>query len=192
MGERRKRERNFGYILRENRIMKPLWPKDGPSPKRWGPIQKDGGHWPLGPRLFPSLILVPCSPVVIICELHCFPVFTASHPNCGSTVHASGVALEGEILRFWCAITYRGKWAPHMTWTYRNGTRIPSRIFGTHGSVVHHEITIMVKETDLPIAISCLTNFNYGLDPAPMNNEATNVPDYEYSYEITVNCKYYK
>ena len=58
--ERRRRERNFGYILREHRILMPFvtkrwgppWP---PSPKSWGPIQKDGGHWPLGPRLFPSL-----------------------------------------------------------------------------------------------------------------------------------------
>ena len=28
-----------------------------PSPKSWGPIQKDGGYWCLGPRLFSSLVM---------------------------------------------------------------------------------------------------------------------------------------
>ena len=61
MCERRRRERNFCYIFQETLILIPFvtkrWgPRWPPSPKRWGPIQKDGGHWPLGPRLFPSLL----------------------------------------------------------------------------------------------------------------------------------------
>ena len=55
--ERRRRERNFCYILLENRCLMPFvrkrWgPRWPPSLKSRGPIQKDGGHWPLGPRYF--------------------------------------------------------------------------------------------------------------------------------------------
>ena len=82
-----------------------------------------------------------------------------------------------------------------MTWRDSAGAIIPSSDSGTPGSVVRHEINITVTETDLPIVLSCLTDFNDDLDPAPIDSGATNVPDYEYSHsfeEITVHCKYCK
>ena len=46
-------------FLQKNRVFMPFVTKDGdhvtPISKRWGPIQKDRGHGPLDPRLFPSL-----------------------------------------------------------------------------------------------------------------------------------------
>ena len=124
-----------------------------------------------------------------------FSCFTESNPLCGSDVSTSNIAVEGDTLRFWCEIIYRGKWAPHMAWKDRNGAIIPSFDSGTPGSVVRHEITITVEETDLPIAFSCLADFNGKLVPAPIENEAANVPDFVYSHtfdEIRVHCKYYK
>ena len=107
----------------------------------------------------------------------------------------SNIAVEGDILRFWCEIVYRGKWSPQMNWRDRSGARIDSIDHGTPGRVVRHEIRITVEETDLPIAFTCLTDFNVELNPSPLENEATNVPDFVYSHtfdEIRVHCKYYK
>ena len=79
-----------------------------------------------------------------------------------------------------------------MTWTNRANEVIDSSDSGTPGSVVRHEISFTVVETDDPIEFSCLTNFG-PLNPAPGDDEASNVPVYEYPYSsgaITVHCKY--
>ena len=139
---------------------------------------------------------VPCMPLLMIRLMHSVVFcFTDSNPVCGSDVSTSNIAVEGDTLSFWCEITYSGKWAPQMTWRDSAGAIIPSSDAGTPGSVVRHEISITVEEKDLPIEFSCLTDFNDDLDPAPIENEATNVPDYEYTHtfnEIRVHCKHYK
>ena len=79
-----------------------------------------------------------------------------------------------------------------MTFQDRTGSVIDSTDISIPGSVVRHAISVAVVETDDPITFSCLTDFNDVLDPAPGEDEATNVVDYEYSYssgEITVHCE---
>ena len=58
--ERRRRERKFCGILLENRFLMPFvrkdWGHGGPHLQNFGGKSKNaGGHWPIGPRLFPSL-----------------------------------------------------------------------------------------------------------------------------------------
>ena len=123
-------------------------------------------------------------------ELVCF-CFPASNPICLSSI-SDGTAEEGDVITLWCEVTYSGKWAPQMTWRDRSGSPLASSDSGTPGAVVRHEISVTVVKTDEPIAFSCLTDFSDVLNPAPGEDEATNVVDYEYTYlsgDITVHCE---
>ena len=124
----------------------------------------------------------------MIFKCFCFP---ASDPVCRSNI-TGGTAVEGDVITLSCEVTYSGKWSPQMTWFDRSGEVIASADSGTPGSVVRHEISVTVVETDAPIAFSCLTDFNDVLDPAPGEDEASNVVDYEHTYssgDIVVHCK---
>ena len=117
--------------------------------------------------------------------------FAESDPVCSSNI-SSNVAVEGDVIALSCQVTYRGKWAPQMTWTDRSGSVIDSSDSGTPGSVVRHEISVIVVETDDPIEFNCLTNFSDVLNPAPGEDEATNVVDYEHMYasgDTIVHCE---
>ena len=121
----------------------------------------------------------------------CFFLYLASDPVCSSNI-SSNVVVEGDVIALRCEVTYSGKWAPQMTWTDRSGAVIASSDSGTPDSVVRHEISVTVVETDEPIAFSCLTDFSDVLNPAPGDDEASNIVDYEYIYssgEIVVHCK---
>ena len=135
--------------------------------------------------------LYPVLTLVYFCVWFCF-LCAESDPVCSSNISASNVAVEGDVIALWCEVTYSGKWASQMTWTDRSGEVIDSDDSGTPGSVVRHEISVIVVETDDPIAFSCLTDFSDVLNPAPGEDEASNVVDYEYTYssgDITVHCE---
>ena len=107
-------------------------------------------------------------------------------------MHESGIAIEGEVVKYSCQINYAGQWAPTMAWRNNNGVLIPSSDSGTDGPSVVHEITLYIEPTDDRMSVSCETNFG-PLNPAPGDKEATNIPFYYHQNQfdpITVHCKY--
>ena len=79
-----------------------------------------------------------------------------------------------------------------MTWTDQDGQIIPSSDSGSTGRVVRHEINVAVVGANT-MSFSCLTDFDYVLDPAPVGNEANNTLDYRYMYssgDIVLHSKF--
>ena len=79
-----------------------------------------------------------------------------------------------------------------MTWRDDQGSVLPSIDTGIDGFSVIHEMIFTVDSSHDLIAVECETNFG-SLDPAPGDNEATNVPSYSHTVEfdpVIVHCKY--
>ena len=96
------------------------------------------------------------------------------------------------MMEYVCQVAYAGRWAPQMTWTDRDNAVITSIDSGFNGWIVSHAISVEATVERNNDAFTCTTNFG-ALDPAPGENEADNIPDYQnvQSFSpVTVHCKY--
>ena len=101
------------------------------------------------------------------------------------------IFLEDEPIQYSCEITYHGRWAPQMTWTDSSNNIIPSSDSGT-GQTVVYAISVPATPERNGDSFTSTTDFGDTLEPAPEEDEATNVPDYNnvQSFDaVTVHCK---
>ena len=114
-------------------------------------------------------------------------------PACGSS-HSEDNVNQGDVMLLWCEVTYRGRWAPRMTWRDQHGQVLGSTNVGQNGSSVRQELTYTVPASEDPIALSCVTDFapvvdNNEYDETNRSLEAVNSLTYTdtYTKEFTVN-----
>ena len=117
--------------------------------------------------------------------------FADGHPVCSAS-KANSVYVEDEQISFQCNVTYSGKWAPKMTCSDLGGGVVASTNVGTQPGIVLHTISFAAAPSTNGRQFRCRTHFSADLDPPPGQNEATNVPNYDYTWTsnvITVFCK---
>ena len=118
--------------------------------------------------------------------------FVDGDPTCTSSDLGSPFRVGDEI-SFSCSLNYRGRWAPTISWITDNGDMLPSVDTGTANETVTHAVSVRATPDLHNKAMNARVFFAAPLFPPPGENEATNVPDYEYRYVsdvIMVECKY--
>ena len=94
--------------------------------------------------------------------------------------------VEGEDIVISCQLTYRGKWGPRMKCRDEQGVLYASTAV-ISGWTVTYQLKRRASKRDHRKTFTCAVDFAPhvgGLDPAPGENEATNIPAYDFVYTV--------
>ena len=98
----------------------------------------------------------------------------ASDPTCGR----SGSTDDSPFVSMWCSVSFRGNWAPVMTWKNQQDGIISEGITNTTHPNFMIMYTLKVSKEDFENSPSykCVTEFTTSMKPPTVN--ATNTPKY--------------
>ena len=109
--------------------------------------------------------------------------FLATDPDCWAHITEDHDAGDGyRFLTMTCSVSFTGEWAPVMKWQLEEGPVITAGVaIKTVSSMsVISSLTITVTNNMTGRTFSCMTYFSE--DNKPQNINATNVPDYAYTW----------
>ena len=114
-----------------------------------------------------------------------------SDPTCTADTGTTSVVDEGESIRLQCTVTYRGRWAPVVTWWDGFGQELPSMNAGRSNRDVRQQVMLSVTDVYDGHSFVCETRFPTNLSEIG-DMEASNVLDYEHNCStshIIVHCE---
>ena len=99
----------------------------------------------------------------------------ASDPTCGR----SGSTDDSPYVSMWCSVSFRGNWAPVMTWKNHQDGNISEGVTNTTqpNSMIMYTLKVSKEDFENTPSYKCVTELTTFMKPPSVN--ATNTPKYK-------------
>ena len=112
---------------------------------------------------------------------------SASNPICSANSISTNKPIELAKIEMVCSVNFSGNWTPVMKWQQEEGSVITAGVVinTVPYKSVTSSLTVSVTRSVTGSTFACTTYFNG--DNKPSSTSATNIPDYRYKWNYTIN-----